>query len=319
MRFFLFFFSIALICGAQETLPSDFPAPEPISAEDLSLPPSPPPHKTPFVAVGLSYLFPGLGHVYLGDGKTAGGLMGAAGVSLGMVPLSIHDERWIEPNLVAIGSVWQYGIYAAYRDVRSYNQQSGYVYQMPRENFTDLLSAPFSFKVLKKPEVWGGFLGTLTAAAIFTHFLFPKDAHIHLSPSTQLERTLALSPAMAFPIGIGEEALFRGFFQSELCEGLGPRWGLFVTSLLFGLVHAPNAQLLPEEDRWRYYSFSLPLITAMGAYLGWMTQKNHSLRESVALHSWYDFTLFLGAALATQASSTTRSSHPAIFQIPIHF
>jgi membrane protease YdiL (CAAX protease family) len=239
--------------------------------------------------------------------------MGSAGTSIGLIPVTAKSDRSLATNLVALQSVWQYGIFAAYRDVRTYNQQSGYSYRMPTDTFSDLVSAPFSFKVLKKPEVWGGFLGTMAAAFTMGYFLAPEDAHIHLSASSHVN----LPPYVAFPIGIGEEALFRGYLQSELMEGLGKWGGIAVSSLVFGAAHIPNAMLLAPEDRWRYYTFSLPLITGMGAYFGWVTEKNHSLRESVALHSWYDFTLFAAVAMASQAATTTHA--PAVFALPLSF
>jgi membrane protease YdiL (CAAX protease family) len=326
--------SISLACGAQEIneemlelLPTptfeeeiaafelDSLTTDPFATEEFNLP-APPvelPRKTTFVAVGLSYIFPGLGNAYLGDMKTASGLMGAAGTSIGLLPVTAKHTNSLLQNMVAIQTTWQYGAFAAYRDVRAYNQQTGYAYQMPRDSFTDLLSAPFSFRVLKKPEVWGGFLGAMALATATSYFFMPEEAHAHFSCALELN----LPPYVAFPIGIGEEALFRGFFQSELSEGLTPWGGLAASSILFGAAHIPNALLLEPEDRWRYYAFSLPLITALGAYFGWMTQKNHSLRESVALHSWYDFTLFAGAALANQAATTRRG--PFVLSIPISF
>ena len=89
--------------------------------------------------------------------------------------------------------------------------------------------------------------------------------------------------------------------QSSIAEATSPWGGIAVSSLVFGAAHIPNAMLLEEEDRWRYYAFSLPLITSMGAYFGWMTHKNTSIQESVALHTWYDFVLFAASAWGPQA------------------
>ena len=109
-------------------------------------------------------------------------------------------------------------------------------------------------------------------------------------------------PFFALPVGISEEALFRGYLQSQLLEKLNPFGGILISSLAFGASHISNATLMQKEDRWRYYSFSIPLITALGAYLGWLTHKNHSLQESVAVHTLYDLVLFTGSALATKAA-----------------
>jgi len=108
------------------------------------------------------------------------------------------------------------------------------------------------------------------------------------------------------PVGLGEESFFRGFLQSALSETFNPLTGIILSSLLFGAAHIPNAQGLEKAERWRYYTFSLPLITGIGAYCGWLTNKNHSLQESVALHTWYDFIIFSISALATETAATGR-------------
>lgn len=287
----------------------------PISLEEIQLPtPSiVPPHKNSFLAVSLSSLFPGLGHVYLQEGKTASGLMGSAGLGFGLVlypdsPLSARVA-----GSLTIQTSWLYGLYAAYRDVRLYNGTSGYSYKMPTDTFTDLTLAPFSWSVLKKPEVWGALLGKLVLATTVLYFAYPREAHIQ-PPSFSIGEELA-SPLIAFPVGIGEEAFFRGFLQSGLSEMLTPWGGIALSSLLFGAAHIPNALFLPPEDQWRYLAFSLPMITLGGAYCGWLTYKNRSLRQSVALHVWYDFALMAASALATQVASTSKNKGFA-FSIP---
>lgn len=258
------------------------------------------PRKNSFVAVGLSFLFPGLGHVYLGDMQTAGGLIGGTGLAVGV---GSAGGPFLAPAFITIQNTWNYGIYAAYRDVRLFNRDAGYSYKMPTDSLADLSYAPFNFRILKKPEVWGGFLGALAIAVTTSYFAYPKEAHIrpHLS-----SRTAAL-PLLALPIGIGEETFFRGYLQSQLSEWLTPWGGIALSSLAFGASHIPNAQFLEPQDQWRYYAFTLPMITAFGGYFGWLTHKNHSLKESVALHTWYDFVFFAATALVSQAATVGRS------------
>jgi len=253
-----------------------------------------------FWSVSLSYLFPGMGHAYLGDWKTASSLAGFTGASIGMmIP---RNEALRMTGLVTLQSTWSYGLYAAYRDTRNYNGNSGYKYKMPNDSFADLTYAPFRWKVMKKPEVWGGLLGALAIASTVSYFAYPQEVRIKPNLATMDN----LSPAIALPVGIGEESLFRGFMQSSIAEATSPWGGIAVSSLVFGAAHIPNAMLLEEEDRWRYYAFSLPLITSMGAYFGWMTHKNTSIQESVALHTWYDFVLFAASAWGPQAMITRR-------------
>lgn len=277
----------------QPAMPQEMQSPVPIFQ---------PRHKSPFLAVGLSSLLPGLGHVYLGDMKTAGGLIGSAGLGIGLVSFA-HSEHALLTSLVAVQSTWSYGLYAAYRDVRTYNGQGGYRYKMPTDSLADLTLASFEWSVLKKPEVWGGFLGALGLAVSTTYLIHPKEARIHSNLSSKMQ----MSPLIALPVGIGEESLFRGYLQSQLSEVFTPWGGIVLSSLAFGAMHIPNALLLEPEDRRGYYTVSIPFITMFGSYLGWLTYKNHSLKESVALHTWYDFLLFAAGSLANRAAVTGRT------------
>ena len=326
-RIFPLLSAASLLCGApDESLSAqlaEFPvssqptfdpmslAQPPLSPEEFH-PPAPvlePARKSVFLTVGLSCLIPGLGHAYLGDLETASGLVGSS-LGLGWVVASSDPPSVKLTSLVTLQSAWSYSLYAAYRDVRKYNGQRGYSYKMPSDSLTDLALAPFRFKVLKKPEVWGGFLGAFAVAAATAYLAYPKEARIPLHLSRRIH-----VPAIALPIGIGEESLFRGYLQSLLAEAFGPEVGIALSSLTFGAAHIPNAMALAPEHQWRYYAFSLPLVTAMGAYFGWITHKNHSIQESVALHTWYDFVLFSLASLASQASCVGNSS----FSIAIPF
>lgn len=277
----------------------------PITPEEIQLP-APSivfPYKSPFLAVSLSSLFPGLGHVYLQEDTTASALMGGAGLgcSLAFHPNSPPAARIA--GGMTFQTAWFYGIYAAYRDVRFYNGESSYSYRMPTDTFADLALAPFRWSVLKKPEVWGAFLGKLLLATTVVYFAYPREA---LPPILSVGPELAY-PLIAFPVGISEEALFRGYLQSRLSETFTPWGGIALSSLVFGAAHIPNALSLPPKDQWRYLTFSLPLITFGGAYCGWLTYKNRSLKESVALHVWYDFALMAASALVTQLSSTSKN------------
>ncbi len=287
--------AIAIESEPQEIAAFDFPIQQsiPLALPENIPPPVPIPHKNAFLAVSLSSLVPGLGHAYLGDMKTAGGLMGST--CLNWACLAFPNTAIQFTGLVTLESIWSYGLYAAYRDVRIYNKESGYSYQMPTNSFADLALAPFRLSVLKKPEVWGGFLGALALAVGVGYFAYPQDAHIQLEFPPEIDM-----PLIAFPVGIGEESLFRGYLQSQLSEFFSPWGGIAISSLAFGAMHVPNALFLAPESRWRYYTFSIPLITGMGAYFGWLTYKNRSLKESVALHTWYDFTLLAAGFLASR-------------------
>ena len=276
-----------------------------ISAQELQ-PPAPhfelPRRKNLSLAVGLSALAPGLGHVYLGDMKTAGSLMATTGLGISLASSPKMDNSVRLSSLVTAQNTWSYGIYAAYRDTRAFNGSSTYLYPMPTDSLTDLTSAPFRLSILKKPEVWGGLLGALALAVGASYVISFTEAHV-LSASQS-----DLMPLLALPIGVGEESLFRGYLQSSLSETFASPWrGIAVSALAFGAMHIPNAFSLEPKERRGYYGLSLPLITGLGAYFGWLTYKNRSLQESVAIHTWYDFVLFSAGALASRAAITGRS------------
>jgi membrane protease YdiL (CAAX protease family) len=76
--------------------------------------------------------------------------------------------------------------------------------------------------------------------------------------------------------GVGEELLFRGLIQAMLADRLGVGWGLFVASLIFGLIHA----ITPT------YAILAGLI---GAYLGGVWLIGGSLLVPAIAHGLYDF------------------------------
>ena len=246
------------------------------------------PYKRPWLATSLSILMPGLGHVYLGDYQTAGGLFTSSSLGVGAAQVK---ELEVDA-LVTVQNIWMYGIYAAYRDARAYNGNRGYRYQMPMDSLKDLSTAPFRPSILKKTEVWGGILGYIGLSLVVEYFAFPQCI------KGEINEQKSVSPVVALPVGIGEEAGFRGWMQSALSESLNPWGGILASSLIFAAAHTGNASALPSGDQWRYYAAGLPLIGAFGVYAGWLTHKFHSLQESTAAHTWIDFTLFLAEALS---------------------
>ena|SRR3990167_5330694 len=253
------------------------------------------PYKSPILAASLASLFPGFGHIYLGDYKTAGTYIGSMGIGL---PTQFVPNRTIqEIDIYSVECAWFYNIYAAYRDARNYNHNSGYLYPMPQDSFQDLALAPFNYKVLKKPQVWGGLLAKMT-----TVFILSAIFHANHDKKSSKEESLKSipTPIVAFPVGIAEESLFRGYLQPQLSEYFNPLGGLILSSALFGAAHIPNAQGFSREEKRKYYTFSIPIITLAGFYYGWLAKENQSLQECVAVHSWYDFILFCLARVAKE-------------------
>jgi uncharacterized protein len=70
--------------------------------------------------------------------------------------------------------------------------------------------------------------------------------------------------------GTTEELFFRGFVQTRLSQRLGARWAVLLTAVLFGAFHF---------DPWH-----TPVATAMGLYLGWLTERARSVVPALAAH-----------------------------------
>jgi membrane protease YdiL (CAAX protease family) len=155
---------------------------------------------------------------------------------------------------------------------------------MPTENLADLAYAPFQWSVIKKPEVWAGIAATI-GLAIGALYLSGN-----VEPASVIRSDM---PYLALPKAVGEEAFFRGFLQSALSEPCTPWGGIALSSVAFGAAHIRNAFDLPPDSRGGYYTFGIPLITGLGIYYGWLTYKNHSLKESVAVHTWYNFIVMM--------------------------
>lgn len=298
-------------------------------------------YKQPWLAVALS-IIPGGGHVYLGDFTTAAGLFGLTVLGAGITGYQTYricnlyksdvggdcllaatdlyegyrfrqyaskdPLRWLGTFGLSLSSnTMLYSFYASYRDARINNDHAGYQYQMPTETLDELAYAPFSLNILKKPEVWGGLLAALATGLTISYLAFPPSEAVNTTtPGFGM-------PLIAFPVGIGEETFFRGFLQPAFSEWATPWGGVALSSLVFGAVHIGNATALQPQDQWRYHAFILPFITGFGFYMGSLVKKNTSLKETTAIHVWYDFIVF---AVASTGMSASTGSPKFNFTIP---
>jgi len=98
-----------------------------------------------------------------------------------------------------------------------------------------------------------------------------------LAGSTHLELILLATLA-----GVGEEVLFRGFLLPWVESLGGYWWGLGISSLLFGIMHAVT---------WTYTIFA----SLAGAYFGVMLDISgeRNLLAPIAAHAFYDYLAFL--------------------------
>jgi membrane protease YdiL (CAAX protease family) len=83
---------------------------------------------------------------------------------------------------------------------------------------------------------------------------------------------------VALSAGVGEELLFRGVLQALLTDYLNRSWGLLLSGLLFGLLHALS----------RVY---IVIAGLMGIYLGFIHIQTGNLLSPMVTHFVYDFVL----------------------------
>jgi len=95
-----------------------------------------------------------------------------------------------------------------------------------------------------------------------------------------------------FIVGLGEKLLFRGYLQSSFNRYFGKSfnigkvkfgWGLFLSALLFGLMHA--LVVVPPLWPWALFTFVL------GLTLGFIREKDGSILSAVLLHAMFDVPL----------------------------
>jgi hypothetical protein len=290
--------------------------------------------KSPRRAAAYSLLCPGCGHFYLGQPRVAIGLLAGTvalfGTGLALVLPSLATPVEGEPGfaprfedargpiglqlLLAGQNLWFYSVYAAYRDARALRNDEGYRFAGTRESLADLAVAPVRPRVLARPWFWAGLpimFGAALALQSAVDEGFGRDAGRWLFEGRDvnfLGRRMsagagfalgeAYYAALFWPVGVGEEALFRGVVQPGLSESFGPWGGWAAASVIFGAAHIGNfVGASPEQARAGLVA--VPFITLVGSYLGLVSlYTGNRLETSVALHFWYDFLLGTTSFLA---------------------
>jgi membrane protease YdiL (CAAX protease family) len=252
----------------------------------------------------LGFLFPGLGQLCLGktaEGATMAALAAAQGATAVAVALETRDGE--HPGVVfplaGLQDLYVYGL----ADVAITGSLARGALYAPQDSLLDLAAAPFNHQVMKRPGVWGGLLVTLAVGLGASIALGGGVDASEIGEDPNLFGH-TVDGRIGYPLGGlaagalfsqvagAEEALFRGFIQSSIARTHGETAGWIGGTILFGAAHAPNALALDPADRRDYLVYGLPIITAAGAYLGWLyRQSDYSLAPPTALHFWYDFLL----------------------------
>jgi hypothetical protein len=246
----------------------------------------------PVIAGIASLLIPGVGQASNGDYGEAAAHFGVFAVSVyGMVyyggkdDFLDTDERFDEANDRELinrttlkydyaarlaTDTMLYSSYAAYRDARA-RDNSGYRMSAPRESLTDLAAAPFSLSFLARPT-------TFIPLAIQAVGVFSKSYNYRIDRASDVSKNdLYVFNFVANEMtAVGEEAMFRGFLNSEFSDRFGNIEGLLMSSAIFGLAHTGQGQTATPLE-----------AAAAGLYLGWVHQRNgFEAAEGAALHYW---------------------------------
>ena len=144
-----------------------------------------------------------------------------------------------------------------------------------RGTWTDVLAAPFEFKNLTEPWVFGSIL--LSGAGIFLDYSKTKVARQRYRPTDFEQGLTAFNDIGLIPLGsaFGEEVLFRGMMQREFHHYTGSLWAaILMQSIIFAALH-------PEENH-------IPAFLG-GVYFGYLTHHYRGdLGAAIAVHFWID-------------------------------
>lgn len=92
---------------------------------------------------------------------------------------------------------------------------------------------------------------------------------------------LILIIVMVFIVGLIEELIFRSILQTSLEKFLGSAWGIFLSSLLFGIMHSTYGT--PYEIVYTFF---------LGGFLGYLFYRTRSIPLVVMIHGSINVFLF---------------------------
>ncbi|WDE05298.1 CPBP family intramembrane metalloprotease [Thalassomonas viridans] len=162
--------------------------------------------------------------------------------------------------------------YDAYKR-KSRHRQFNHGVIAPGEDIKDLWQAPFKFEQLSKPS-------TYVPLLLFAAYVSSRDNVYAIRRSGDISSGTLYAGNFAGNLftGVGEEAFFRGYVNTELSHQLGENLGLAASSVLFGAMHSGDGN-----------QASFGEAAVIGGYLGWLHQKNnYNLSQGVALHYWFN-------------------------------
>lgn len=221
---------------------------------------------------GTMSLVPGMGQIAAGN--TWEGLAWFAGLGGGLAYIYLggaNAYRFRTPGDVegtsfpilpqAIFNLWMYNMYDAYRHAKPQSRKVSETWLLG--HFAANLNPLNLIDPIGAPIIAGG-LG----ATVYYKFSPVKDW---------------TRPVFFSFVGLGEEALFRGFLFPAFSDFLGSNWaGAILSSAMFSAAHGINGgeALKPGPLAFRF---------GFGMLFCWQVHRNrYNLNKSIFAHTWYD-------------------------------
>jgi hypothetical protein len=163
-----------------------------------------------------------------------------------------------------------------------------------KETTLDVMWSPFELEHITSPWTW---IPLVLLAGVGAASL-SNEAFLDFGDTMF---TLGVS----YNAGVGEEALFRGYFMPVLRENMGGGyfWANVVQAAVFGAAHYGESNRFPIAQ------------ALMGFYLGHMTHRNgYSIRESAFLHTWWDV-MAIGFLIAHENGKKAEATRVPLFNL----
>lgn len=165
------------------------------------------------------------------------------------------------------------------------------------QSYGELAKAPFEWRTITKPFVLSLMAFGIGNALISDQSIDVGDIKsvegygMNLNKYTGTGVYNTFGALLSYGAGMTEEIMFRGMLQPGMEARYGPGKALIYSSLLFSAAHIPNYILTKNPYERLYYIFA---VTTAGFIFGKNAQnQKYNLKQAIAAHAWYDFTLIL--------------------------
>jgi hypothetical protein len=258
-----------------------------------------------------NFFLPGFTQYF--DGQIAEGvsysLVGAGGFALGTAASNeinntnrnstdLEDatdaERQYQYGMQLYMFAGEMSVYHAFRTAAQGRKQLGqYTFIRNEDTTLDAMWAPFEVEHITKMTTWIPLL-VLAVASVAS---VKSGDYMNFGDS-------AFTGGVSYNAGVGEEALFRGYFMPVLRENMDSYfWANAIQAVAFGAAHYGESNRFPWPQG------------LMGFYFGWMTHRNgYSIREAAFLHTWWDV-LAIGFTIAHENGKKVAATRVPLLNI----